>query len=77
MRINSRGCDAETLVEFTAQLTAAGYWKLFESRIEALNSLYDSVRTFQAEHPALDVEDYWQEVDDRCTEILAKLRAER
>ncbi len=77
MIINSRGLDAETLVEFTAQLTARDFFSWFESREEATGLIYGYVKQFLTDHASTKWNKsrfgYWDTIDGVCKRIMFKL----
>lgn len=78
MRIRTRDLDAETLVEFTSQLTKMGYWEHVPSREYGMRAIYGIVRTFLNEHEDRDWSiptelDYWQTIDNECRKIVNSL----
>lgn len=81
MRIKTRDIDAETLVEFTSQLTAAGYWDRFETRAEGLRVLFEHVSGWLEDHADTDWNrpygdnNYWGAIDAECDLIMAGLPA--
>ncbi len=78
MIINCRGLDAETLVEFTAQLTARGFFSYYEAREEAVGLIYNYVEQFLADHGSTDWGKnrfgYWDTIDAICRQIIWKLK---
>ena len=77
MIINCRSLDAETLVEFTAQLTARDFFGWFESRGEAVELIYGYVKQFLTDHASTKWDrsrfGYWDTIDAVCKRIMFEL----
>jgi hypothetical protein len=76
--VDSRGLDAETLVEVSAILFGAGLADYFDEQADRVRLVYDTVQALQDLHVNTDWDehgDYWGAVDAHCRKVMEGVRA--